>query len=362
MSTSLEVVNTPERQMAQLDALPYSRFKDLYFAGAQDESDVQLAYAICQRTGLDPVARQICFLARWDSKQKREVMTPVTTIDGFRVLAQRSHKYTGQVGPWWCGKDGQWREAWLEDGPPRAAKVGICRADFTQPLYAVATMAEYCAFSRDGTTPQPLWRKMPALMLAKCAEALAIRKAFPNDCQGLYTQEEMDQAGPQRPAGPKAQDTPEGQRFLTLAKAQFGQNKADLVQWIAAQFEGKTFGQLTAAEMGAAADLLASVQPESKDDQADPDQADHYHEQRRFFAVLKDRGLTDQYEGPIAWWAGRDCGWPTGAKGRPSMSLAPANLVRLASQMLTDFTQDDLDQILDDYRCSQIDNTPQDKD
>jgi len=178
--------------------------KDLHCKGASD-LEFEHFLVVSANSGLDPFKRQIFLVPRWDSKLGRNVYTPQTSIDGFRLIAERTGKYIGQVGPFWCGSDGKWKDVWLEKGFPAAAKVGVLHADFKEPLWAVARFDAYAQTSKDGS-PNIMWKKMSDVMIAKCAESLAIRKAFPDQTAGLYTQEEMSQAD--QPVAQETQKNP----------------------------------------------------------------------------------------------------------------------------------------------------------
>jgi phage recombination protein Bet len=196
------------------DALDMTLIREK-LAPKADDADLALFGALCQRTGLDPFRRQIYLIPRWDSRLKKEVHQPQVSIDGLRLIAQRSGEMDGQDGPYWCGADGIWRDVWLSPERPAAAKVTVfrrgCRAGFT----GIALMSEYMPLDKDGR-PSGLWGRMPAGQIAKCAESLALRKAHPQEMSGLYTTEELppEDAPPPSPVQQLQRAAPDTQENL----------------------------------------------------------------------------------------------------------------------------------------------------
>lgn len=142
-------------------------------------SVVEAFSAAVARTNLDPVAKQI-YAVQMGGK-----WSIIVGIDGMRVVAQRTGEYLGQTPMQWTADGATWVDVWLSTDKPAAARVGVRRAGFAEPLISVVTWAEFGKTSGQ-------WGKMPAHMLAIRCESHALRRAFPNDLSGLYTIEDID--------------------------------------------------------------------------------------------------------------------------------------------------------------------------
>jgi phage recombination protein Bet len=181
------------------------------------DGELTLFAQVANRVGLDPFARQIYATKRGGK------MVIQTGIDGYRLIARRTGEMSGRLGPYFAADDGKgWRIGqdgkplpWLSQEPPAAAMVGVVRRGDAEVTWGMATWAEYAITG----TGDAMWRKMPSTMLAKCAEAQAIRATFPAETSGIYTEEEMAQAGnPDRPravtaGGGPSRSTPPGERL-----------------------------------------------------------------------------------------------------------------------------------------------------
>ena len=172
------------------------------------EADLEVFFHVCKRSGLDPFARQIYMIGRPDRQAPGGMKYTIQTgIDGYRLIARRAanrSRHGMSIGaPEWCDENGHWRPVWSHTrwGHPLAARVTVTRDG--QPYQAIANYDEYVQH-RAGGVPTRMWATRPAGQLAKCAEALALRMAFPQDLSGIYTDEEMAQAdnvhGPDHPA------------------------------------------------------------------------------------------------------------------------------------------------------------------
>ena len=154
------------------------------------EADLMVFLHYCQRTGLDPFAKQIYMIKRWDAQSGGDKYTIQAAIEGLRLVGERHPQYAGQTEPEWCGEDGVWRDVWLSKSAPSAARVKVMRRDWDLPAVGVVHFDEFAQTKKGGGLTH-MWATKQAHMIAKCAEAAALRKAFPHDLSGLYTEDEM---------------------------------------------------------------------------------------------------------------------------------------------------------------------------
>ena len=165
---------------------------------AAGTSDLELALflEVAKSSGLNPFQRQIYAVMRWDAKSRKEKMVIQTGIDGYRLIAARSGAHMGTTDPEFGPI--------TKEGFPEFARVIVRKLVHGQlaEFPATARWSEYVQTGKEG--PTAMWKRMPHTMLGKCAEALALRKAFPAELSGVYSDVEMAQADNAAPEAPRA--------------------------------------------------------------------------------------------------------------------------------------------------------------
>lgn len=163
---------------------------------ARPIEDMLFFLQTAKKLGLDPSLRQIYPVYRWDSRLGRERMIIQTGIDGFRLVAQRSQEYGGQDDAVYKVEE-LYNPITGETEKQLTATITVYKivGNTRMPVPATARWNEYAQKAKDKQGKEyfiGMWSSMPYNQLAKCAEALALRKAFPQDLSGVYVAEEMD--------------------------------------------------------------------------------------------------------------------------------------------------------------------------
>lgn len=216
-----------------------SVIKNTIAKGATD-AELGLFIATCRRTGLDPFMRQIWAIQRKSNEGTRENPKWVTTmqiqvgIDGYRVIRDRTGEFDGMEGPQWS-EDGQ---TWLDypyDPKPKFARVAVYRKGISRPFVAVARWEAY-------NQNNAMWSTMGAEQLAKCAEALSYRRAFPAEMSAL-------------PSGPVAElDAPSEEELADMPQV------AALLEPAEGEYrEVEPEPETAAADIPAPSDLLKAI-------------------------------------------------------------------------------------------------------
>lgn len=211
------------------------QLKDLRADYAKGATDSQFNNFIlhCQERKLVP-GRHVYFQLRkareWSEEARAyefvKKASYQTSIDAFRLIAQRSGEYRGQDAPVYIYADedggGDFIESSIQKNdpsdhskplPPWAVRVGVYRKGFEKPIQVTARFEAYAVYVKDGNSwvLNNMWERRGPEQLEKCAEALALRKAFPEELGGIYLAEELpddpDEAAPQtiQVAAPAAQ-------------------------------------------------------------------------------------------------------------------------------------------------------------
>lgn len=186
----------PSDAFGKLNKAQIDLMKNTVAKGASDD-ELKLFLQVCKGANLNPFLKQVFLVPRWDSKTGKEIRAIQVSIDGFRAIAEEGGAYAGNEDAvfgtdkeieYESGSEGKKTKKNLK--VPETASVTVYKIVHggRYPFTATARWEEYYPGAKMGFQ----WHQRPYLMLGKCAEALALRKAFPKLLSGMYAQEELE--------------------------------------------------------------------------------------------------------------------------------------------------------------------------
>lgn len=175
MENKLTPIVQNKNELSYFNADQIALIKNYLCKGINDD-ELKLFQAVCKKTGLDPFMKQIYAVKRKDQ------MTIQTSIDGYRLIAER----TGRYCP---GRE----TSYVYDGDKLIYATSYVKKQTADGTWHEVAASAYLDEYKPAYTNQ-FWESKKHIMLAKCAESLALRKAFPNELSGLYSDDEMHQS------------------------------------------------------------------------------------------------------------------------------------------------------------------------
>lgn len=251
--------------------------RDTLYPGAKMES-VQMVLSYCRARGLDPMKKPVHIVPMWLDGGMRDVVLP--GITSYRIDAARTGEYDGKSEPEFgpdttrtfkgkVKRSGSWEDVSETVTFPAWCKITVMRRG--KAFHAKEYWLENYATQGKSEVPNSMWAKRPYGQLAKCAEAQALRMAFPEEVGGQNTAEEMEgkalmidatpQPTPETPAiAAPERDAPFTLAFLRDQLSQFGhmddikgyldQPKVKAAYWRAVdRGKGEAWSEIVQAEM-----------------------------------------------------------------------------------------------------------------
>ena len=197
-------------QASALSAMPESELigvlQTSLYPGAAIGS-VKMVLGYCKAAGLDPMQKPVHIVPMWDKNTKatRDVVMP--GIGLYRTQAARSGQYAGVTDPEF-GPDVTETIGGVEITFPAWCKVTVKRLLGNQVVEFAARefwKENYATAGKDSAAPNAMWKKRPYGQIAKCAEAQALRKAFP-EFGSAPTADEMEGREFETEAAPAKQE------------------------------------------------------------------------------------------------------------------------------------------------------------